>query len=489
MNPPASHFIEHFLRTYLDTFTVRDFVKHLATKGIRMSEKQALDYILSTPYVYQLDAKTFITKAGVFTGVYFSIKPTAAEIAQKMFVIGDRCLPFVDEEMLPSQMMFWIDEDELDVKTGVFDSDFAIDAFQLFGEEYAPQYIAADPANADVNFVDRNFELPANVSLTGFDLEPLIRYYNFKEGDRLLCHITDWDMGIVCVEVIHSHNDVFDTGVQASKRLEWYALLEESLLNSFNDVGPCSSISEQLEIVFFDQRDRLCEPDCGSIEEYLSRYAKKVGLEHYGVETRLWYKGKEVPAIGTWNDEQLKFAAGIDWVTLEMRALYTTPECVYDEYLKDMYFSRKDSLDELLDYMYTEDFSFTKAQRNRLLLHISERNAILSPCYNWFADQKKGPVRHDTLALYREVSALAYRIECSGGELEKYPQQELVILSQLNSHLLRMISSFETDEHVEQDSDALMLSLEGMRCTFEDIEGTLEAAYQSQRLGQFKVRT
>ncbi|MBQ5491397.1 MAG: hypothetical protein IIT68_05000 [Treponema sp.] len=488
MKPPVAHFVEHFLRTCLDTFTTRDFVKHFASMGIRMTDKQALEYILNNPYVYQLEDKSFVTRAGMFTGAYFSIKPTAQEVAQGLFVVGDRCLPFVDEELLPSELIFCADTEELSAKVGVFDSDFAIDVYQLFGEEYAPQYIASDPANAQINFVDRNFELPATVSLTGFDLEPLVRRFNFTEGDRLLCHVIDWDLGIVGVQVQHAHNDVFDTSVQATKRLEWYAFLEQCLLNSFSDVGPCMSIGEQLEVVFVDQRDKLCVPDCGSVEEYVMRYARKVGLEHYGVETRLWHKGKEVPAIGSWNDEQMKLINEIEWVTMEMRALYTTPDCVYDEFLRDMYFCRKDDLDDLLDYMFTEDFSFSKAQRNRLLLHINERNAILSPCYNWFADQKKGPVRHDTLELYRNVSALAFRIECSGGALEKYPQQELVILSQLNGHLMRMISTFETDEHIEQEADALMLSLEGMRCTFEDIEGTLESAFESQRLGQFKVR-
>ena len=196
MKPPVAHFVEHFLRTCLDTFTTRDFVKHFASMGIRMTDKQALEYILNNPYVYQLEDKSFVTRAGMFTGAYFSIKPTAQEVAQGLFVVGDRCLPFVDEELLPSELIFCADTEELSAKVGVFDSDFAIDVYQLFGEEYAPQYIASDPANAQINFVDRNFELPATVSLTGFDLEPLVRRFNFTEGDRLLCHVIDWDLGM-----------------------------------------------------------------------------------------------------------------------------------------------------------------------------------------------------------------------------------------------------------------------------------------------------
>ena len=480
---------DRFLRTVLDPFSTRDIQRFCMQLGLRISEREAKTLLAQSPYVYMLTDGSYITRAGVFSRQWFSIRPTAQEVAKGVFVAGDRCIPFVDDELSPSNLTFIIDGRELQKKVCQFDSDFAIDLYQLYGEEYAPQYIASDPANSDVDYVSRNFELSTSVNLTCVDIGYLETCYGFVEGDRLVCRVTDWDAGVVEIKVLHSHTDVFEAGPVASARLDWYDLLEKKLLESFDSAGPCSTIAEQLEIVFFDNRSKLCVPECGSIEEFLARYSKKVGLEHYGVETRLWRKGEMVPAIGVWNDAELALYDDFDFITMETRAIYSTPDCIFDEFLRDMYFSRKNNLEELFDYIYGSDYSFSRKQRSRLLLHLSERNDILQQSYNWFADQKKGPVRHETLDLYRQVSTLAYRIECSHGKLEKYPQQELVILSQLNTHLLRMIMSFETDSQVENDAEALMMSLEGMRYTFEDIEDALESAFETQRLRQFKVRT
>ena len=141
----------------------------------------------------------------------------------------------------------------------------------------------------------------------------------------------------------------------------------------------------------------------------------------------------------------------------------------------------------LIDRIYPSDYTFHRGERAYVMLNMSQRDAILQKSYNWFSDQATGRVREEAVALMTKVNALMYRIDCCLGPVKDLPQQELVILSQLYSHLLRILQSVARDEYIEEDFASLMLSLEGMRWNFEDIEGVLNAALDEQHRSSFKV--
>ncbi|MBQ2315333.1 MAG: hypothetical protein II187_10600 [Treponema sp.] len=490
MGVQAENFADQFLRTYCNVFTARELEKYCAHAGIRVSSQEVTEYLETSPLVFRLERGRYLTKAGAFTGELFSIKPTVQEFDQRILIPGDRCLPFVDSEMASSALSFCTNERRLPIKTGEFDADSAIDMFMLFGEEYAPQYIAADPANSREDFLRTDFDMPNRVKLTGVDLTPLIEKQGMQRGDRLLCYVEDWNAGVVNVMVMHDGNNTFDCGERGERRLEWYTMLENALLESFQQDGPCTTIEEQLSFVFFEYREQLCVPDSGSVEEFLNRYAKKVGIGQFGVETRLWRKGEDVPAVGPWNSASLdaveQRAQALQRLERGMTYFVVQPE-VLDQYILDMYYHHGADLQALIDRIYPSDYTFHRGERAYVMLNMSQRDAILQKSYNWFSDQATGRVREEAVALMTKVNALMYRIDCCLGPVKDLPQQELVILSQLYSHLLRILQSVARDEYIEEDFASLMLSLEGMRWNFEDIEGVLNAALDEQHRSSFKV--
>src|SRR5574344_1906308 len=91
---------ERFLRTYCKLFTARDMGKYLSEMGIHASCRETESFLETHPLVFPLEKNYYITRAGAFTGELFSIKPTASEFAGGILVPGDRCIPFVDSEML-----------------------------------------------------------------------------------------------------------------------------------------------------------------------------------------------------------------------------------------------------------------------------------------------------------------------------------------------------------------------------------------------------
>jgi len=481
---------ERFLRTYCKLFTARDMGKFLLKMGIHASCRETEDFLQTHPLVFPLEKDFFITRAGAFTKELFSIKPSAFEFEKGIFIAGDRCLPFVDSEMLSSSLDFYFRGQKLPKKIVPIDSDLAIDLYLLFGEEYAPQYIAADPANKDLDISENEFALPVTVNLTAVDISVLKEKFGFTKEDRLLCSVSDWDTGKIDLCILHESddNDPFDKGQSGEVRLHWYKMLEQLLLESFDKLGPCSTIEEQLADVFFEHRAELCIPECGSVEEFLKSHTKKIAMEFFGVETRLWKKGEIIPAVGKWNKAQLDVAGQtLSDFNRENDVLCFMPDFVFDQYIVDMFYHKQDDVTALVERLFPKEFRLAAGEKKYILLHLAERNAILRRTYNWFADQTIGPVRERALALYERVARLVYRIDCTGNSLEKFPQQELVILSQLYSNITRILESIATNDHFEKDADASLLSLEGMEMNFEDIEDELEYAVDKQQCKKFTV--
>ena len=92
------------------------------------------------------------------------------------------------------------------------------------------------------------------------------------------------------------------------------------------------------------------------------------------------------------------------------------------------------------------------------------------------------------MKLFAKVQNLVYDIDGAGEKLEDFPQQELVTLSQLFSHVARILDMLSSENKCrDDDRDALKMSLEGMELNFEDICPELRRALDKFYKEQFKV--
>ena len=474
--------MSHFLRTFCEPFTAKDVCRMLSGLGVKTSIEEVVDYLECEPTVFPLECDMYITRAGAFSGQLFSFVPTAREIEAQVFVAGDRCVPFVDSELLSCALQFEYNGRMLPPETFETDCNTARDFFSFFGDEYAAQYVAADPVNKSLRLGDNNFELPSRVQLTGVSMKRILHDCDFQYGDRFLCRVRDWNKGIIEVfpVIIHKQNP-FEINADDIARQHWNDVLEKALLESFDRMGPCASMEEQLANVFYEKRRELCTTQCGSIHEFLAS-AKKVSMELFGVETRLWRTGEDVPAVGSWNKGcyDAAYDTGVP--------VYDLPEFVIDCFITDQLYEKKEDFDALLHRMLPSAMPISEKDREYFTLQIMRRNAILRKKYNWFADYRFGSLRHRALELYSQVGSLVYEVDCASEELENLPQQELVTLSQLFTHVNRMLESIATGaDSVADDANAMQLSLEGMEYNFEDIRGQLLAAVEQLRTKRFAV--
>ncbi|MBQ9495346.1 MAG: hypothetical protein IJR50_06885 [Treponema sp.] len=485
MKVQAETLINRFIRTHSVAFSSKDFMRALAKMGVRASRRECEEYLATHSCIFAVSNGLYITRSGAFTKQFFSFKPTRFEVEQNVFAAGGRCMPFVDPEMLPSELTFLYNGKMLAQQTAEFDNGTAGDLFALYGSEFASQYIAADPSNAAIDLVAQDFELPAKVNLTCNTLQPLVKYGGFKYGDRILCRVVNWDLGHIEVMPVKRNEKYMRVQVDDLERQNWYALLEELLLASFETIGPCASIEEQLAHVFLDNSETLCTSGCGSVEEFLAQ-SRRVAYEPFGVETRLWRAGEEAPAVGKWNELSEEDAL----VAAEERILdnLAVPDYILDAYIEDQLFNKKYEPEKIIAQILPENVHLTVAEKRFFLLHVNGRHDIIRKAYNWFADFSVGPLRHRALALYKTVSLLVFEIDSSVVDLELYPQQELVILSQIFSHVLRILEMIEMEPSAAiEDMDEIKLSLEGMESNFEEIRGALVKVIEDEKRKGFVV--
>ncbi len=482
MGRSLQEIMTQFLRTYPSPFTAKDVVKLLANFKIRASVEEVTEFLDMDMRVFPLEKNFYLTHAGAFTGKFFSFLPTEEEVRQGVLVPGDRCMPFVDSEILSCAINFEYNGHILEDKIFHTTAIGAEDLFIFYGTEYASQYIAADPVNNGLRLAETDFELPPQVSLTGKSMERIFHDFDFHYGDRILCRVRDWDKGIVEIfPIVSRKKNRLEMSSGDFFRQKWKEELEKSLLLSFNRMGPCSCIEEQLANVFYEFSNTLCVENCSSIHEFIDS-SKKVGLEYFGVETRLWYRGQDVPAVGEWNKND--YGNGSDCGI----PIFALPEYVIDCCIKDQLFKQKLDVSSVMKTLLPKSMDVTPEERQVFALQIMHRNDILRKHYNYFADFSIGSLRHRALELYSAVGSLVYDVDLAGDDMEQFPQQELVTLSQLYTHISRILEMLSDSAHCEgEDTDAIQVSLEGMENNFEDIRMQLVWAVEAFREKQFKV--
>ena len=458
--------IENFFLNYHDIFTLDDFCRLMKADGVKLTRDYARSILDSSDMVFSLVNEEYITRAGVFIGRWFSFKPSAEEIQKGYFILGHRCIPFINPEAAPDSIHVTNGKNIVNPKPVTFSMNLALDTFALFGEGYVIPYIFNDHSNTKLQLSSVQYGMPSEIELTAWPLSKLPGGQTIKFGDRILGRVIDWAADVVELTVLPA-NASDELTTEDLEREEWYSNFEKGLINSFETSGPVASIEQQLAFLFLENQQELCTRSCGSAEEFL-KHTKKIGFSPYGVESRIWYANTPVPYIGNWNKN-----SSAESLFSNMSMIFS-PQII-DSYIKNFIFcerekNSKKTIDNLVDEIFPPTLKMTSSERKLVLLNIEKRRDILNKVYNQFEDYKLAQVRQRVLDLFSQVSYLLCAIGSSGLSLQDFPQQELVILVQLFSHVARIVEEMESD--FLKDSfpfDDVLLSLDGMEETYDEI--------------------
>lgn len=475
--------INEYLFSQDDVFTVEDFYHYLKTKGIKANKDEVTGFLHSSNLVFPLVNHEFISRAGVFEGRWFSFLPSKEEISKGQILIGHRCMPFVNPDISPDSISVMSNNKLIRSESAVFTMNLALDTFALYGEGFVIPFIINDPANKKVSLSEVQYSMPSEIQLTSWPLEEIAGSKGIKFGDRILCRVIDWANNVVEMSVLREQTGELVISEASLERENWYSDFEEGLLRSFDKNGPGDSIEEQLALLYLENQEELCIKNCGSAEEFL-KHTTRIGFSSYGVETRIWRTGEEVPYVGKWNQsipDELMFS--------EMTTTFTPP--VLDAYLEDFIHrnlneKKKMTLEELAETMFPKGLHLGADERKLILLNIEKRHDIIKQDYNSFSDYGVAPTRRRILELFTHINELVCDIAGSNVSVSDFPQQELVILSQLFNHAARLLEDVENRTLREQlPVEDVSLSLDGMEETFEDIVYTLKSTLEKNKYKGF----
>lgn len=453
--------LDRYIRTCQRPFRFETMYKTVLPELQNWGSEECASYLMSSSYVFSCADGTFVTYAGAFTGKYFCILPTRAEVEQGIFVVGGRCVPFADCAIAPHLLKFRYLDHILESKIGQFASTDAITMFDMFDAEFAPQYIANDPANASIDIAACNYTLPSMVSLTG-----VIVPCPFDVGDRILCRVANWDKGIIDIVSI-MHTGALEINDDDIRRQEWFDDLEKGLLECFEKSGPRGSMYEQLALVFMNNSGALCIPECGTVDECVAQ-SRKVDFASYGIETRLWRTGEEVPVVGEWN-------SGEDGMGLEvLNGFILISDYVVSALLTDQLHKKIEDLDAILKVVLPPGVEVSQEEKDAFLLQIKGMYDDMQKNYNWFADAPLAPLREKALLMYQDARNVACTLYTGGLPLGEYSQQALVVYLQVFNNLQKTLHTIQTDpEDALKTLDDISKTLDNMEADVESAQGIL----------------
>ena len=166
---------------------------------------------------------------------------------------------------------------------------------------------------------------------------------------------------------------------------------------------------------------------------------------------------------------------------------------IIDSYIKNLIFEQREheskkTVEDLISDIFPATLKMTVQEHKLVLLNIEKRSDILNKVYNQFVDYKLAPVRKRILDLFSQVSYLLCAIGGSGLSLQDFPQQELVILVQLFSHVARIVEEMESDYLKDIfPMDDVVLSLDGMEETFDEIGEILKSSLDAITYDSIKI--
>lgn len=503
--------LETFFRTCNKIFSFNEFVAIAKKVDKSITSEKCKAILMNSPYVFELVNSNFVTLAGVFTNRLFSIRPHSQEVKDSILIAGHRCMPFVDTFIHPSKLIFMYNGKELPKKVQAFSATLAMDIFSLYGRGLSIEIICKDAANAGKTISDlvNNGEFVDKfVRLTCLDITPIIKAEGFNYGDRLNCQVIDWDKGVIDVCVVHTSSKSLMIEKDDIERQKWFGVLEEKLLDSFKILGSCSSIQDQLIMVFMQNLVDLCTKNCGSVEELLD-ISKRVGIEDFGFETRLWKKGEDVLPNLEWNADSIPkdvadaISKGIISDVIVKQFITNIIYCVEQDNIErrssnsrsgkrpaKLPFDKaaKKYIQQVADLLSTSNNTDILKDSDDLYSRIKDRLDTLRQDYDTFGDYDIAPLRKIACQIYDGLYTTIHEISNLKIDLKKISPQFAILLIQLFEHAAYFLETVNSDpQSIKDNIEDYSASLNGMNVSYELLLENVENAIKDAKQDNLTV--
>ncbi|MDR2510665.1 MAG: plasmid pRiA4b ORF-3 family protein [Spirochaetaceae bacterium] len=467
-----------FLLDRLEPFTLKEVTQAVRAKdntGFGRLSTEISRLITEHRLAFKVDTNTWLTRAGCFTGARFVIRPSKDELINGVLIPGHRFVPFANPGVLQKEYecfwhgkeIRWTDTEAAPVELYPY--------YALFGDEFSPQLIARENSKNEDMFNSDPYDDPEEVSIKTLDMRTIYRETGFVPGDVIVVTVKSW------------RNSSFEFEHCKASRWKknefdiWVSLAEKGFMRSFEIAGPSATMEEQIAWAYFLGGGRLCSIPAYSLEDFIFDITDKIETVPFGIESRLWYAGKEIPDYESLKGVQTQSdQTNIEKILFQNNIPIS--EFVVQSYIYDALFRKDADMSSVIDRIVPPSIRMNKWGLETLAAYIISTNVELRKSYFPFRDQKAGPLRQRAGELHTAVIDLTARLE--KGEIDPawLPKHSFIILSQIQAHASAIMEDLLGDDMVsENELTSIENSLESMLETYEDVKDMIEKSLDNYR--------
>jgi hypothetical protein len=470
--------IYEFLDNTVEAFTLDDIALYVQASGQKPNKKLVMEigsYLDARKIAFKHNNQYWVSRRSCFEKAVFVITPSRLELLNGIFIPGHRCIPFANPLILPHRYKFFWKGELVPVTTTEAPPEDLYPYYCIYGEEFAPQYIAREnPQNEDAFNADP-YEDPPEVSIHTLDMRLIYRESSFVPGDHFVVRTLDWKECHFEIEKVSREN------WSRSDLDAWLEAAENGFEDSFALLGPGASTEEQIAFAFWFGGKRMRETPAYSLEEFLFEKTNRVDIAPYGLETRFWFAGKDIP-----DSKNLQnYIVPPDRTYIE-ELLYKKnipiSEFVILSYMRDAFFRNEKDIGNIIKRLVPPVIQLNDVERDILTDYIFDSMEDFSKAYSLFLDQSTGPIRQRVAELHTAVIELSTRLQ--KGEIDSVwlPRHTFIVLSQIQGHAAALLEDLAFDESPTQsDIIAMDNSLDSMVDTYNDIKELINVAMDNFR--------
>lgn len=481
--------IYDFLESAAEPFTLDDicaFVKMAdPKKSIRFAgggqiSKKIASFINMRFIAFPMGGKRWVSRRGAFERVRFVINPTRLEIANGILIPGHRCVPFANPVLLPQEYRFLWKGKNIPFTTSESPPEDFYPFYTLFGEEYAPQYVARDNPENEESFNTDPYEDPPEVSVQALDMRNIYMEASFVPGDHFAVTTRNWKEGIFELERIEAN------AWSAADLDSWSAAAEEGFRLSFSYLGPGSCTEEQIAFAYWFGGERMRSLPAHTTEDFLYEITDHIETVPYGIETRFWYAGKDIPD----RKDLLGTRSLPDRTTLEdllFRWGVPISEYAVQSFVRDALFRDERDIYELINRIVPPSTGISVRDRDYLAAYLLEVFDEFEETYSSFADHAMGPIRQRVTELHTAVMELAIQLQKSSMDSSWLPKHTFVVLSQIQEHAASILEDLNIGEEDMEEAlsqaelQTIDASIDSMIETYEDVRDLINESLSNFR--------
>jgi hypothetical protein len=312
-------------------------------------------------------------------------------------------------------------------------------------------------------------------------MRSIYRESAFVPGDRFVVRITDWKQ---CrFELEKAGKDEWSR----ADLHKWVEAAESGFEKSFAVLGPGMGTEEQVSFAYWYGGKRMREVPAYSLEEFIYEKTDSIETVPYGIETRFWYAGKEIPDFKNLQN----YTVPPDRTFIE-ELLYKRnipiSEYVILSYIKDAFFRNETQIDEVINRIIPPVVQIEEIEWDYFADYLSDRMDDFYKGYSLFLDQTTGPVRQRVAELHTAVIDLSARLQKGEIEAAWLPRHTFIVLSQIQGHAAALLEDLIFDDSpLESDVIAMDNSLDSMVETYSDIKELINNAMDNFRRSNLTV--